>query len=112
MGKAIYKKSYSELSHRVKALCAIVFLYKNVLNRELGEFNGLVWAKKPKNIPIALSQEEVISIIKNLHGTPWLMANLLYGTGMRLIECLRLRVKDIDFDYNQVTIIQGKGAKS
>jgi integron integrase len=95
-----------------QALCAIVFLYKNVLEVELNKFRGLIWAKKPKNIPIALSQEEVRSIIENLHGTPWLMANLLYGTGMRLIECLRLRVKDLDFDYNQVTIIQGKGAKS
>jgi len=111
MGKAIYKKSYSELSHRVKALCAIVFLYKHVLKKDIGDFGEIVWAKKSAHIPVVYTREEVRAIMERLDGTYWLMAMLLYGAGLRLMECLRLRVKDIDFHYNQITIHDTKGKK-
>ena len=72
---AVNKKVASSTQNQ--ALCAIVFLYKQVLNVELGKFPGLVWAKKPQNIPVALSRDEVKSILTHLHGTPWIMANML-----------------------------------
>jgi len=111
MGKAIYKKSYSELSHRVKALCAIVFLYKHVLKKDIGDFGEIVWAKKSSHIPVVFTREEVRTIMERLDGIYWLMAMLLYGAGLRLMECLRLRVKDIDFNYNQITIRDTKSKK-
>lgn len=95
-----------------QALCAIVFLYKHVLNMELGDFGELVWAKKPKRIPVVLTQQEVKAVFNRLHAVPWIIANLLYGAGLRLNECLRLRVKDIDFEYHQLAIYDAKGAKS
>ncbi len=93
-----------------QALCAIVFLYKQVLKVEVGELE-LVWAKRPKKLPVVLTREEVKRIINLLSGARWVMANLLYGSGLRLQECLRLRVKDIDFHYNQITVREAKGAK-
>jgi len=95
-----------------QALCAIVFLYKHVLKKELGDFGDLIWAKKPTSIPVVLTKKEVKSILSELHGKPYLIGHLLYGSGLRLIEVLRLRVHNIDFDYNQITVIEGKGAKS
>ena len=94
-----------------QALCAIVFLYKHVLKIELGDFGELVWAKKPKKEPVVFTKNETDRILDQLSGNYWLMAMLLYGSGLRLIECLRLRIKDIDFFYKQVTIRDGKGQK-
>lgn len=94
-----------------QALCAIVFLYKHVLKKEIGDFGQLVWAKRSQRLPVVLSVKEVQHILEHLHGKPWLIANLLYGAGIRLNECLRLRVKDIDFDYHQLAILEAKGAK-
>jgi len=94
-----------------QALCAIVFLYKHVLNRELGKFQALVWAKKPKKIPVVFSRDEVRSVLEQMNGTYRLMAMLLYGSGLRLTECLHLRVKDIDFGYNHITVREAKGNK-
>lgn len=94
-----------------QALCAILFLYQNVLKREVGKLQGLVWAQKPKRLPVVLSKEEVRGVLSQLSGTKWIMANLLYGSGLRLAECLRLRVKDIDFDYGQITVRNSKGNK-
>jgi len=94
-----------------QALCAIVFLYKHVLKRNLGDFGPLTWAKKPRKLPVVLSKSEITSLMKNLKGTYWIMAMLLYGAGLRLMECLRLRIKDIDFEYNQITIHEAKGNK-
>ena len=71
----------------------------------------MVRAKKPKKLPVVLSRDEVQRLLAVLPGTSWLMGALLYGSGLRLMECLRLRVKDIDFDYNQVLIRSGKGNK-
>ena len=95
-----------------QALCAIVFLYKHILKNELGNLGSILWAKKPSRLPVVLTQQEVKSIFQHLHGKPWLIANLLYGAGLRLNECLNLRVKDIDFDYRQINVWEGKGAKS
>jgi integron integrase len=94
-----------------QALCAVVFLYKHVLQTELGDFGKIAWAKKPKHLPVVFSKEEAKKVLEQLKGTNWLMANLLYGSGLRLTECLQLRVKDIDFDYKQITVRSGKGDK-
>jgi integron integrase len=94
-----------------QCLCALVFLYKQVLNIELLEFDKIVWAKMPKKLPVVFSKTEVKSVLDQLSGTYWIMANLLYGSGLRLIECLRLRVKDIDFDKKQITVRAGKGER-
>jgi len=94
-----------------QALCAIVFLYKHVLKRELGDFGNFAWAKKPKRLPVVLTKEEVKAVLRQLSGTNWIMAKLLYGSGLRLNECLQLRVQDIDFHYKQITVRNAKGEK-
>lgn len=91
-----------------QALCAIVFLYKEVLKKDPGNFD-LVWAKKSRRIPVVFSKQEIADILKQLSGVHWILAMLMYGSGMRRMECLRLRVKDIDFAYNQITVRSGKG---
>jgi integron integrase len=94
-----------------QALSALLFLYKNVLKHPLALIDDIERAKKPERLPVVLSKDEVRVILSNLDGEKWLMAALLYGSGLRLLECLRLRVKDIDFHYNQITIRNGKGAR-
>ncbi|MBU0710940.1 integron integrase [bacterium] len=94
-----------------QALCAIVFLYKNVLNIDLGEFSKIQWAKRPKRLPVVFSKDEVKRILAEMSGVYKIMAALLYGSGLRLSECLRLRIKDLDFDYQQITVRSGKGDK-
>ncbi len=94
-----------------QALNGIVYLFKEVLQKDPGTFEGIVWAKRPKHIPVVLSIEEVKAVIKGLSGVQWLIACLLYGTGMRLIEALKLRVKDVDFDRNLIVVRDAKGAK-
>ena len=93
-----------------QALCAVIFLYKHVLKIEINEFD-IVWAKKPKKLPVVLTKEEVKQTLKNLKGTAWIVGNILYGSGLRLMECLRLRVQDIDFENNQIIVRNGKGGK-
>ncbi len=93
-----------------QALCAVIFLYKHVLKIDISEFD-IIWAKKPKKLPVVFTKEEVKQTINNLNGTAWLVGNILYGSGLRLIECLRLRVQDIDFVSNQIIIRNGKGGK-
>jgi len=93
-----------------QALNALVFMYEKVLETKLGEI-PLIRAKRNPKIPVVLTREEVASIMKHLSGTHWLMATLLYGAGLRLLECLRLRVKDIDFYHNVIVVHNGKGAK-
>lgn len=92
-----------------QCLCALIFLYKQVFEVDLPRFDGIVWAKKPKKLPVVFSKAEVKATLAQLSGTYWVMANLLYGSGLRLIECLRLRVKDVDFTYNVITIHEAKG---
>ena len=94
-----------------QALCALVFLYKHVLKIELGDFGDIIWAKKRETEPVVFTKTETKAILAQLSGMNWLMANLLYGVGLRLTECLQLRVKDIDFEYNQITVRDSKGNK-
>jgi integron integrase len=94
-----------------QALNAIVFLYRELLGREVGELEAVVRAKRPPKLPVVLSVNETKRVLDRLDGTTGLMARLLYGSGLRLMECLRLRVKDVDFEYRQITVRDGKGAK-
>ena len=98
-------------STQTQALCALLFLYRSVLDREVGELAGLVRARRQRRVPVVLTREEVKRILDHMEGTERLFATLLYGTGMRLMEGLRLRVKDLDFSYDQITIREGKGNK-
>lgn len=95
-----------------QALCALVFLYKEVLQCPLGENTiNAVRSKMHRNLPVVLSAAEVKRLLNEIHGLPQLMAKLIYGTGLRKSEVHRLRVKDIDFDRNQVIVKRGKGQK-
>jgi len=94
-----------------QALSALLFLYREVLELELPWLDRLSRPTKPKRLPTVLSQAEVEALFLAMSGTHALMARLLYGTGMRLMECLRLRVKDVDFDLGEILIRDGKGAK-
>jgi integron integrase len=94
-----------------QALAALLFLYKNVLGKDLPWLNDLVRAKRPVRMPVVLTQVEVARLLELLHGSARLMGGLLYGAGLRQIECLMLRVKDIDFVYRQVFVRNGKGGK-
>lgn len=94
-----------------QALSALLFLYKQVLEKEFGEIDNLVWAKKPRRLPVVFTREEVRTVLRHFSDEKWLMANLLYGSGLRLQECLSLRVKDIDFSYSQIVVRAAKGNK-
>lgn len=94
-----------------QALAAILFLYRNVLEQELPWLDGVVRAKRPKHVPTVLTREEVRKLFTQLAGVHDLVARLMYGTGLRLMEVLRLRVADIDFQYGQIVVRSGKGAK-
>jgi integrase len=99
------------VSLQSQALCALLFLYKVMLQQDLGHLEGLVRAKKPRRLPVVLTADEVKTVLQGVSGPPWLMISLLYGSGLRLMECLRLRVKDVDFAYQQIIVRDGKGAK-
>jgi integron integrase len=94
-----------------QALAALLFLYRDVLEVELPWMSDIVRPKKPRKLPVVLSRGEVERLLAAMDGTHALMARLLYGSGMRLMECVRLRVKDIDFDRREITVRDGKGAK-
>jgi integron integrase len=94
-----------------QALNAILFLYREVLRKDIGYVDGVIRAKKPRRLPVVLTKDEVKNVLARLGGTPWLMAMLLYGAGLRLMECCRLRIKDIDFSQNQILVRAGKGDK-
>ncbi|BBO17267.1 integron integrase [Candidatus Brocadia pituitae] len=89
----------------------IGFVQQEVLKQELGWINNVKRAKKPSHVPVVFTKEEAKAVLIRLEGTKWLMASLLYGAGLRLMECLGLRVKDIDFSYNQIVVRDGKGGK-
>jgi len=95
-----------------QALSALLFLYGKVLEITLPWLDDLVRAKRPVRLPVVLSQSEVEGLLGQMEGMTALMAALLYGCGLRLRECLRLRVKDIDFVYRQITVREGKGNKT
>jgi integrase len=94
-----------------QALNALLFLYREILNKDIGYVNGVVRAKRPHRVPVVLTRQEVRSILGFLERSDWIMAMLLYGAGLRPMECLRLRVKDIDFSTNQIVVRAGKGDK-
>ena len=94
-----------------QALSAILFLYRDVLKQPLDCIDNVERAKKPSRLPVVFTREEVRAILAQLNRSKWLMASLLYGSGLRLMECLRLRVKDIDFAYHQIVVRDGKGNK-
>lgn len=98
-------------STQTVALSALLFLYRDVLKQELPYIKNIERAKPAKNLPVVLTRSEVHSLLAHLEGTPHLIASLLYGSGLRLMEALRLRVKDINFELHELTIRQGKGAK-
>jgi len=81
-----------------QALCAIVFLYRQVLNKDIGLLEGLIGAKRPGRLPVVLTKAEVKQVFLNLTGVKRMIVMIMYGSGLRLMECLRLRIKDIDFD--------------
>jgi integron integrase len=94
-----------------QALSALLFLYREVMGLELAWMGSIDRAKRPRRLPTVLSRAEVVRLLAAMDGRVWLIAALLYGTGMRLMEGLRLRVKDIDFDRNEICIREGKGGK-
>ena len=94
-----------------QALCALVFLYGKVLGRTLGEFGEFSKAKRPKRLPVVLTRDEMEALLAQMEGSHALVAGLLYGAGLRLLETLRLRVKDVDFSAGQLMVRNGKGAK-
>jgi len=94
-----------------QALSALLFLYRYVLQQDLPWIEDVVRARRPKHLPVVLTRDEVRAVISRLDGTPRLMATLLYGSGLRLLECARLRVQDIEFSMNQIVVRDGKGAK-
>ena len=94
-----------------QALSALLFLYKEALGQQLPWLDGLERARRPVRMPTVLSAKEVRRLLGQMNGTKWLMASLLYGAGLRLRECLKLRVKDVDFEYRQILVRDGKGAK-
>ena len=94
-----------------QALAALLFLYKEVMGIQLPWLDNLTRAKRPSRLPTVLSREEVQAVLGRMEGVYGLMARLLYGTGMRLMECVRLRVKDVDFGRGEIVIREGKGNK-
>jgi integron integrase len=94
-----------------QALSALLFLYRNVLGKDLILSGKSVRAKRPKNLPTVLTREEALSIVGCMSGTAQLMTKLLYGSGLRLTECVRLRVKDLDIAQRQIIVREGKGEK-
>jgi integron integrase len=92
-----------------QALAALVFLYREVLGQDLPWLEELVRAKGPARLPVVLTRDEVRAVLCRMSGMPRLMATLLYGSGLRLLECCRLRVKDVDFGRNQIAVRRGKG---
>ena len=94
-----------------QALSALLFLYQQFLQRKLGFLDNVERAKRPAKLPVVLTKAEAQGVIGQLAGSYRLMGNLLYGSGLRLMECVRLRVKDVDFSYSQITVREGKGGK-
>jgi integron integrase len=98
-------------STQTVALSALLFLYRDVLKKELPYVSNIERAQKPKRLPLVFTRDETKRILATLEGAHWLVVGLLYGAGLRVMECLRLRVKDVDFTYGQITVRDGKGEK-
>ena len=104
-------RDHVSASTQSQALAALLFLYREVLTIELPWMENVVRAKAPRRVPVVLSRMEVSRLLDQLAGREWVMASLLYGSGLRLMECLRLRVKDVDFDRRELVVRSGKGGK-
>jgi integron integrase len=104
------ERKVSESTHN-QALCAIVFLYRVVLSANVPWLDDLVRPRHIEHIPVVLSRDEARRVLEKLEGVQMLIASLLYGSGLRLIECMRLRIKDLDFDRGQIVVRRGKGKK-
>jgi integron integrase len=98
-------------SSQTQALSALIFLYREVLDRDPGSLGTIVRAKQPTRLPVVLTREEVRELLERLEGTPRVVGILLYGSGLRLLEALQLRVKDVDFAGGEIRVRRGKGAK-
>ena len=94
-----------------QALNALIFLYRHVLLQPLGDVSGVVRAKRPVRLPVVLSIDEVAAVLSHLDGAHWMIAGLLYGSGLRLREALCLRVKDLEFAHRAIVVRNGKGGK-
>ena len=94
-----------------QALQGVLYLYKNVLKKEIGWIENIKHATRVKHLPVVFSKRETMKIFEHFEGIPKLVVSLLYGSGLRLSECLNLRIKDIDFDYKQIMVRDGKGEK-
>ena len=94
-----------------QALCAVLFLYRHVYQTPLPWLNELTRGRSSEHVPVVLTREEVAKVLGFLTGTEWLVCSILYGSGVRLSECLELRVKDVDLEYRQLVVRSGKGAK-
>lgn len=106
----VNSRNVSESTQR-QALNAIVFFYKHCVEQDLGDFPDFVRAKRGRKLPVVLSREEVTALLNRLSGVNWLIASLLYGSGLRLGEALKLRVKDVDFDRSTIMVRHGKNKK-
>jgi len=104
-------KEHVSASTQNQALCAIIFLYKYVLNRKIGDIGEVIRERKPVRLPVVMTKAEVKAILENLKDDKWIIAYLMYGAGLRLMECLRLRIQDLDFSENQIIVRSGKGDK-
>lgn len=98
-------------STQTQALSAILFLYRQVLGRQVGDLGEIVRARKTRRLPVVMTRREIQAVLRHLDGDKKLMAALMYGTGMRLLECFRLRVQDLDFSRKEITVRDGKGGK-
>jgi integron integrase len=98
-------------STQTQALSALLFLYRHVIGREVGDLGGVIRARKPRRLPVVMTRAEAKAVLAEMEGDTWLMASLLYGSGLRLMECLRLRVQDIDVARGEITVRDGKGGK-
>jgi site-specific recombinase XerD len=106
---AINQRLSASTQHQ--ALCAVLFLYRHVLGQTPGWVQDVVRAKRPQRLPVVLTRPDLKALLGALRCVHWLMASLLYGAGLRLMECLRLRAKEIDFSSNQIVVRGGKGNK-
>lgn len=98
-------------STQTQALSALVFLYRQVLGRDIGMLEGVVRAKRPDRMPVVLTRGEVRELLAHLDDVVLLVCTLLYGSGLRLLECLHMRIKDVDFERNEIAVRDGKGQK-
>jgi integron integrase len=98
-------------STQTQALSAVLFLYRHVIGRDVGWLDQVVRAKQPVRVPVVLTQDEVRAVLARLEGTPKAVATLMYGSGLRLLEALQVRVKDVDFGAHELVVRRGKGGR-